>query len=472
MNDDMNDDNELDPVARLRAADPAAGLEPRGGFTDDVVARSMADDGAEQARSELVSSESAPSESTVNDPAPGQPAPVAELSAERARRRPRWLPFAAVAASIALVGGAGFGLGASTAEASKTTTAAAPPISLQAGAGVGAGAGGAASEAGVGPNGAAGSMGTQGKIAGGAASDMRYPFGFGRNSFSSTGLSSTAGTSAAYTFDARAASSADTVAALAAALGVAGTPEKKDGSWQVGPQDGTAPSLLVGLDGTLNFYFSNPQINPWACDSGAEATEPCAPPTTLPSEDTAKDALRSLITAAGRDPGTFEFTSDTWDGSFTRMAQAWPVVDGRRIDQAWSVELTDAGVYSASGALAGLVSIGDYAIVSEKEGFERLSDPRFGASMTAMPMSTREVSDAGTTEWVPPTEPPATPTAGTSLSWPVNSVKIVSARLGLASQWQPNGSVLVVPAYEFTDADGGTWSVVAVADSLLDFATN
>jgi len=28
-----------------------------------------------------------------------------------------------------------------------------------------------------------------------------------------------------------------------------------------------------------------------------------------------------------------------------------------------------------------------------------------------------------------------------------------------------------VPAYEFTDAAGGTWSVIAVADSKLDFAT-
>ena len=60
---------------------------------------------------------------------------------------------------------------------------------------------------------------------------------------------------------------------------------------------------------------------------------------------------------------------------------------------------------------------------------------------------------------------------GTSLSWPVNEVEIVSARLGLASQWQPDGSVLVVPAYEFTDADGGTWSVIAVAESMLDFAS-
>ncbi|MGH3704058.1 MAG: hypothetical protein ACRDT9_05455, partial [Agromyces sp.] len=112
-------------------------------------------------------------------------------------------------------------------------------------------------------------------------------------------------------------------------------------------------------------------------------------------------------------------------------------------------------------------------VVSEQEGFERLSDPRFGAQMTAMPFAVREQPAASSSEeWVPPTEPPATPATGSSVSWPVNDVKIVSARLGLSSQWQPDGSVLVVPAYEFTDADGGTWSVIAVTESKLDFATD
>ena len=109
-------------------------------------------------------------------------------------------------------------------------------------------------------------------------------------------------------------------------------------------------------------------------------------------------------------------------------------------------------------------------MVSEQEAFERLSDPRFSAQMTTLPI---DLGDApvSTEEWVPPTEPPAAPSAGTSVSWPVNDVEIVDARLGLASQWQPDGSVLVVPAYEFTDADGGTWSVIAVADTKLDFAS-
>ncbi len=109
--------------------------------------------------------------------------------------------------------------------------------------------------------------------------------------------------------------------------------------------------------------------------------------------------------------------------------------------------------------------------MSEQEGFERLSDPRFGAQMTILPIAAREPpSRRPRSGCLRPSRPRHRPRAP-SLSWPVNEVEIVSARLGLASQWQPDGSVLVVPAYEFTDADGGTWSVIAVADSMLDFAS-
>ncbi|WP_157373095.1 hypothetical protein [Agromyces sp. Root81] len=461
----MNDDNELDPVARLRAADPAAGVEPRAGFADDVIAQATAEVAATASVGATAAASAAQAE-------------VTDLAAERARRRPRWLMVAAVAAAVAIVGGAGFGLGAMT--GGSTELASAPPISLQGGAGTD----GATQE---GPS--AFDAGGQ-KMAGPGVSDVMMPYGYGRRSFSASGLATAAGSAPAYAFDARAASNAETVAALAAVLGVEGTPELQNGGWTVGPQDGTGPTLYVSIDGTLGFSYSDPQINPWEC-TGPAAPEPVAPQpdapdatlpvmpmcetpaADLPDESAAIDALRSLVAAAGHDPEAFEYSSETWEGAVTRMAQAWPVVDGQRIDQAWSLELTQAGIVSAYGALADLVPIGDYDIVSEQEGFERLSDLRFGAQMTAMPFAAADQRVMTTTEeWVPPTEPPATPAKGAAIAWPVDDVQIVSARLGLTSQWQPDGSVVVVPAYEFTDAEGGTWSVIAVTDSKLDFATD
>jgi len=242
--------------------------------------------------------------------------------------------------------------------------------------------------------------------------------------------------------------------------------------------------LTVGLDGTLSFSFYDPRFTGSCSKTDDGATpEPCTPSRPLPSTDAAIAALRSLIANAGRDADTFQFEANTQEGALTQQAQAWPVVDGQRIDQPWSIELTADGIVSASGFLAPIVAVGDYPVVSAQQAFERLSDPRFGAQQSGIPIALRTQGgaagsvagsgaavDTAPPSAAPPTVPPATPTAGTPLSWPVNRVHIVSARLGLASQWQPDGGVLIVPAYEFTDSGGGTWSVVAVADSKLNFS--
>lgn len=440
----MNDNEQRDPLERLRAADPAGGLEARDGFADEVVARVAAE---------------------TPGASPAEAPPVVGLAVERARRRSTWLRVAAVAASLLVVGVAGYGIGVTTGGATNLADGAAPPVSLQNGADA------ATTEQGMIPEASTGDqkmsapdLGRQISPDGGGF----FPYGGGRNHFSASGLSTSEGTAAAYGFDARAASAAGRIAALAAALGVEGTPELAHGSWTAGPQDGSAASLGVSLDGTLGFWYSDPRTDPWRCTDGAET---CEPSGEIPSEQAAIDTLRSLLASMGRDPAGYEFTSETWEGAVTRSAQAWPVIDGQRIDQAWTVELSNDGMFSASGALAELVPLGDYPVVSEQEAFDRLSDPRFGAQMTNLPIAMREAPGDASQEWTPPTEPPATPTAGTALSWPVNAVEIVDARLGLASHWQPDGSVLVVPAYEFTDAAGGTWSVIAVADSMLDFAS-
>ena len=45
-----------------------------------------------------------------------------------------------------------------------------------------------------------------------------------------------------------------------------------------------------------------------------------------------------------------------------------------------------------------------------------------------------------------------------------------SARLGVALTTLPTGASVLVPTYELADADGVTWSVIAVVDDQLDFA--
>lgn len=433
----MNE-HDQDPVDRLRADDPAAEVEPREGFADEVIAAAAATAAA------------------------AAPEASVELDAERARRRPRGMAVLAIAASVALAlvvgGAAGYGLAAGQATAGTSTTdsgvsdggGAAPPISLPGGGGPSEG-GAEADQRGAG----VGGMSAE------SSSDSSYPYGFSsRNSFrSSMLLSSNGGRSAAYAYDAAAASTAERVGAVAAALGVEGTPETRDGMWMVGPQDGSGPSLSASLDGTLGFWYWS-GTDPWTCGDACVA----------PEEAPAIAAARDLMTRLGKDPAAYEYTSETWEGSATRSVAIWSVVDGQRVDQAMYIDYSADGIASAYGALAEIVPFGEYAVVSEQEAFERLSDSRFGAQLRTLPEALREGVPGE--ERTPPTAAPTLPAPGSAVSWGVNDVEIVSARLGLASHWQTDGSVLLVPTYEFTDAAGGTWSVIAVAESALDFSAS
>ena len=128
-----------------------------------------------------------------------------------------------------------------------------------------------------------------------------------------------------------------------------------------------------------------------------------------------------------------------------------------------------------------MVALGDYDVVSPTEAVARLSDPRFGPSYGGRdaaggrgPM--RDRRRRGVRHGVAPApsdEPtvPATPAAGSPLAWPVQHVTHrVRAARSRAHHAARRRSVLV-PTYELADADGATWTVIAVADDDLDFSS-
>ncbi|GMA32510.1 hypothetical protein [Litorihabitans aurantiacus] len=433
-------------LARLRAADPAADVEPRADLAADVVRRASEAEGG------------ATTGATGAEDGDGEPPAVVPLVS----RRPRWFVPAAAAAAALVIGASGYALGADrgsdvSADSAGTTAdevAMAPasgPITLGSG------------ESGANESGA---MGSPEPATAGDASASRMSadsmIGWGgRTTFSASNLSTTERSAQAYGLDAATPSTPERMAQVAAAVGMTGAPEIVDGAWTL--TEGTK-QLSAYLDGSLNLSFYDEAAQPW-CEGCEEPR-----PQDAPSGDAAIERLKEVLTALGEDTAAFEYSAPTYEGAVTATAQARRVVDGQTTDVAFTLDLAPAGVASVSGTLAGLVDLGTYTVVSEQEGFERLSDPRFGSYRTGWP---RPIDGDMTTmqEWEPPTQAPAAPSPGTTVSWPVEDVEIVSARLGLAQQWQPDGEVLLVPSYEFTDADGGTWSVIAVADDQLDFTS-
>ncbi|GAA1994538.1 hypothetical protein GCM10009718_35490 [Isoptericola halotolerans] len=451
----MNTEDEA--YQRLAAADPAADAEPR----------------AEVLRAKADALAAAPAQ----DVPPGGD----EVSVRRSRRRTPWLVAAGVAGAVAL-GGGGYALGASGAgemlvAGDRVADQALPPITL--------GGGRAGAESGA--DSAAGA--TEEGASDAATTDIGLPGWYdGRAVFSARGLSGEAGAATAYAYDAREVGTAEGAARLAEALGVEGEPRWEWGAWHVGPRDGQGAGIWLSADGTAYFSYNDPAADPWRCDDLAAETRQqdaeggtddmilpadCGEPAALTiSPQDAVDEVRDLMERVGVDPEGFVFDAPDDSDEGAVWVTAEQVVDGQRTGSSWSATVGDAGVSWLDGFLAETVPLGDYPVVSAAEAVERLGDPRFGGSSwpvtyaagTEVMLEERYEDEDGSE----PSAPPAPPSSGSDLPWPVSDVVITDARLGLTQHHDDGGSVMLLPAYELSDAAGNTWSVLAVAEEALD----
>ncbi|GIG27329.1 hypothetical protein [Cellulomonas denverensis] len=437
----MNEQHGQDEAfARLRASDPAADARLDREALRQEVDRRIAGTGTT---------------------APGEPGEDAvEVATVTPIRRPaRWWQAVAAVAAIAVVGGAGYAVG----RGSDGPVTATPLIEL-----------------------ASGGTGTEQAT---AAMDTRM-WSPGRVVFSAAdGLGDQPGRARAWALDPGAVT-AETVAALAAALGVTGEPVQQDGSWQVGSQDGSGPGVTVYADGTAAVNYYDPDRDPWTCAQAADAGQaaeaeqtidpvaPCEPATGgAPGAEVAEAALRDVLTAVGLDPAEFQFSHQESGGGAGSFVSAERVIDGQSTGLTWSATVVADGVQSLSGQLAPLVDLGEYDVIGATSAVQRMADPRFGSGYAGvMPLATADTPALSrtldsTAEAAPVTEstvPPAV-TPGAAIDWPVQQVTITEARLGLSQVVQSDGAVLLAPAYEFTGDDGGVWGVIAVAESALSF---
>jgi len=458
-----------EPFDRLRATDPAAGVEP-----DTEALRS-----AVAARTGHLA-EGHDATAAV----PGSPvADAADELAARRRRLPwgaRWTQVAAGVAALAVVGAGGFALGAGQGGADQSATGSSLPAPVQ--------LGGAAPEA---------ASGAASSADGLALAESRKIMGFGgRAVYSGAGLSTEGGAARAWGFDAASTYSAETARRVAEALGVNGDPVLEWGSWTVGPNDGSGPTVQVQPDGLTSVSYYDPTIQAGQCmdmatspsgptaDTGPATMEQIAPGggacesgDPAPGADQAVERTRELLRGLGVDDAGYEIAvGESWTPELASV-MAERVLDGQRTGIAWNVTLAAGGeVQSLHGALAPVVDLGELEVVSPADAVARLADPRFGGSWGGgvMPLLRADQPMAEPEMGIMPVEPewtvPPTPRAGAPLPWAVTEVTLTSARLGLGMTTLDDGSTVLLPSYELSDDTGSTWSVVAVADAHLDFA--
>ena len=265
---------------------------------------------------------------------------------------------------------------------------------------------------------------------------------------------------------------ATVVTGLADALGVegelvAGDGRDGDGSlWRVGPDDGSAESLTVIDDGQLSWYHSSawalqPGFEPCEAviaDEGEATDEHCAEPTApegVPTAPEAEERVRDLLVTLGVDPGTVELEThaDEWSASVI----VWTVLEGIRWPLSWGFGFGAEGELQwSSGNLAEPVATGPYPLVDLATAVTRLNEQGgwWGGISLAIDQPIDLPADDGDRAGAPE------PTVAV----------LVDVRADLWWVWDTDGSVWLLPAYTFTDTDGGQHTVPAVTDEFISLA--
>lgn len=352
---------------------------------------------------------------------------------------------------------------------------------------------------------------------------VQYTYSFGGDA---SGLPSTG---AAWSFASGASPDAQRVAAIAASFGLSGElqpmPAEYGGGWVIGSTDYTGPSLMVGTDGMLSWWYNvgpteSDRIAAGCAEAGVAVTPdagggsdaangtssgtapddtavltvnepPCVveeptPPAGVPTKAEAEDLFRGLLAEWGYDAGsvTLETYADEWGAYVTGYLS----LGGFRSPASVSAGFgADGAITWASGTLAEAAPAGEYPLVSVDEALARLNDRTgkwgwFGGwgayAKGGVAIDAATSTDAGATTAVEPAiaceagagdcviEPMPYETVPTEPE--EVAVVFTEVTLETTTVWGDDGTIYVLPAYTFTAADGMTATMVAVGEEYLD----
>ncbi|MGW7630878.1 hypothetical protein ACWGKO_18370 [Streptomyces griseoincarnatus] len=179
------------------------------------------------------------------------------------------------------------------------------------------------------------------------------------------------GPDAAPVFHARGQVTEDRVVALAEALGVEGRPVAEGGSWRIGGQDGSGPTLRVDKQAPGTWTFSRNVRGSDNC-KGATCKAPTGAKAAAVSEEAAKKAAAPVLKAVGQDDAKLD-ASQVLDGS--RVVNADPEVGGLPT-YGWTTGVVvgaSGEVVGGSGRLAEPVKGDEYPVVSAREALDAMN---------------------------------------------------------------------------------------------------
>lgn len=268
------------------------------------------------------------------------------------------------------------------------------------------------------------------------------------------------GPDAAPVFHARGQVTEQQVVALAEALGVEGEPVAEGGSWRIGGQDGSGPTLRVEQQAPGTWSFSR---NIPGGDNCKGAT--CKAPTggvgvTAVSEAAAKKAAAPVLKAVGQDDAKLD-ASQVLDGS--RVVNADPVVGGLPTYGWTTGVVVGAGgeVVGGSGRLAQPVKGDEYPVMDAREALDAMNGApgagdrvEIGGCATPVPLDGEQQR-----------EEPCAPAAKEQPAG--DTVSVDEAVFGLAAH-SVGGEPALVPSWLFEVRPAGSDNPITVTHPAVE----
>jgi hypothetical protein len=357
-----------------------------------------------------------------------------------------------------------------------------------------------------------------------ASSDLRIANWINYEYVPGSGLSTQSGNGSVYQLQRRG-TAVDALRDAAAAFGLDGEVVKSQyfdpayPTYVVGPEDGTAASVVVTWSGTGSWWYNDPLANPpVVCEAvpgdgtvvGGDAVAPdmCAVPeptsSLAPSEAEARTQAKALFAATGLSVAASEIrvTVDPWQ----TVATASLTVNGMQTALDWSVAWSPTGKIAwAYGQSIDVVDRGSYTTVSASDAVGRLADgrwygqagPQYQGGMMTYATDTARAAEGPTTE--PSTEPSAEPSAPAEEPVPVPSeepgvdpgiepdpnptvlpdplptpeepktviVTVDEAFETLLLMWDSKGDAWLVPGFAIQSPEGWWNSVVSLEEGVI-----
>ena len=280
---------------------------------------------------------------------------------------------------------------------------------------------------------------------------------------------------------------------------ISGDEQRSDYSWQISGNGKSSGSLYLNLQGLASWsFYTGKAISSGCLSSGAPIPGPVPGTHAGPKGTLCPPAIQPLPISQALDvakrihaelggPANVQWSSqaNTYSGSVE--VTAVPLLDGVKVSlgssTAWHYSInSDAKVNSAFGSFAMPVAMSSLPILGARSAAERVNSKQWSAfgpfSIGGFPVEIMNSTggrvakpQSGTTSSpnFPVPVQPRVPHVPGRINISVDRIAVTNPTSTLIEFWNPDGTLMLLPGYQYSADGHRTFAVISVSDARVTF---